>query len=64
MKEAVVVANKTRKQLLDELAAVQSRLYELEGSNDPLNRVEDPRPVQESHFAHLSRDAAHRESAL
>lgn len=57
MREAVEVGNKTRKQLLEELAAAQSRLNELETVQDAPNRVENGSPTGESHFAHLFRDA-------
>ncbi len=57
MREAVEVGNKTRKQLLEELAAAQSRLNELEAFEDTPNRVENRAPGGESHFAHLFRDA-------
>lgn len=56
MREALDVGNKTRKQLLEELAAAQSRLNELEQITDAGNRVEAVAPSAETHFAHLLRD--------
>ncbi len=57
MREAQEVGNKTRKQLLEELAAAQSRLNELEGMADAGNRVEGVAAPNETFFAHLLRDA-------
>jgi PAS domain S-box-containing protein len=57
MREALEVGNKTRKQLLEELAAAQSRLNELEHIKDASNRVDEAAPAGETHFAHLLRDA-------
>ncbi len=57
MREALEVGNKTRKQLLEELAAAQSRLNELEAIKETRDLANHAAPAGETHFAHLLRDA-------
>lgn len=56
MRDVIDVGNKTRKQLLQELAAAQIRLNELERLKDAGARAENRAPVGETHFAHLFKD--------
>ena len=51
------LANKTRKQLLDELEAAQSRIQELEATKGGWNRIDAVPPAGETHFARLFREA-------
>jgi PAS domain S-box-containing protein len=55
--EVFELANKTRKQLLDELEAAQTRIEELETTKGGWNRVSPSQPSGETHFARLFREA-------
>lgn len=57
MVEVLELANKTRKQLLDELEAAHTRIQELEATKGAWNRVEPNQPTGETHFARFFREA-------
>jgi PAS domain S-box-containing protein len=57
MLKVLELPNKTRKQLLDELEAAQTRIQELEANKDAWARVEPNQPAGETHFARLFRDS-------
>ena len=57
MLDVFQLANKTRKQLLDELAAAQTRIVELETTAGGWNRIAPSGSDGETHFARLFREA-------